>query len=65
MTKEEKFLRLKLHEELRLNEDTFVMKVLGGYIYKFYDQKLSTRTDSYDWYLVSTQFVPDDRKTTW
>lgn len=59
MTKKEKFLNLKLHEELELNEDTSVIKVVGGYIYKFY------ANNGFGFWISKTRFVPDDRKTTW
>lgn len=60
-----KFLELKLHESLTIDDTTVVLKVPGGYIYKFYSKSFFPRYATFNYELCSTQFVPEDRKTSW
>lgn len=46
---------LMLHQEVIIDNNTYLFKVPGGWIYKFYTYKVKEE----NWELVSTCFVPE------
>lgn len=57
------FFDIKLHEEIRLDKLTKVIKVPGGWIYKHYSSKPTARYEYADYFdeIAITTFVPDTR----
>ena len=51
---------MELHEEIEVTELCYVVRVIGGWIYKFY--KFEDNVNGLELILVSTTFVPWDNQ---
>lgn len=47
----EDLIKMELHQELRVNDLTYVLRVVGGWIYEFFDPVSDT--------VSATTFVPE------
>lgn len=52
----EELYKMELHEEIAINDLTFVVRVIGGWIYKFYN--FNDKVNELELHLTSTTFVP-------
>ena len=52
----EKLYKMELHEQIEITEFTFVVRVIGGWIYKFYN--FNDKVNELELHLTSTTFVP-------
>jgi hypothetical protein len=57
MIEEKDIKSLKLHEETAIENEFSVLRVIGGYIYKFYVEKRDEQDYIY-FKLINTVFVP-------
>jgi hypothetical protein len=53
----DKIYDMNLHVEIDLNDNGKILRVPGGWIYQFYNQKLNL-CDEWEWCLVNSVFVP-------
>lgn len=53
---------MKLHEEIEITELCYVVRVIGGWVYKWYKEVRFPNGDFKEFQLVTTSFVPWDNQ---